>query len=194
MNSSRKSTMGMRFVSAMIMMAVMLCRVVPSSAGELDTRRIWAGLELFPAMVAAVEGIQDKRTGDNTLTLVFVYRDRKNEAMSMAEHVNRIGKIRGMDLATRIVPFDRIHDDGLKPVAAVFLTQKSGTFLNDVIRFGQDQSALVFSPFEGDVEHGVSGGILISDIIKPYVNLSALTQAHLSLKPLFLRVSESYDP
>lgn len=190
----RRASFNYRVFYRIIIMMVLVCSVVPSFAGELDRVRIWAGLELFPAMVAADEGIHDKKSDDNTLSLLFVYRDLKKDAHEMAGHVKQIGMIRDLAISVTVVSYTQLSGYDRKAIGGVFLTQHPGEFCDDVIRFGQKNHALIFSPFEGDVENGISGGILISDIIKPYVNTDALNKAHLSLKPFFLRVAEHYDP
>jgi hypothetical protein len=50
----------------------------------------------------------------------------------------------------------------------------------------------VFSPFAGDVEAGVSSGLVVSDRILPYVNVEAMRLSGVQMKPFFLRVAEQY--
>lgn len=177
---------------ALLCLFILFLTMTSVSAGELDKQRVWAGLELFPTMLAADSDIAEKKDADNRLHLLVVYRDRKNDAEDIAGYLNRIRTVRGIELVVHVEPYNAINDDDARQIAGVFLTQKSPADLDRIIRFGEEKHAIVFSPFPGDIERGVTGGILVSDMIQPYVNMDELNRASIRLKPFFLRVAEQY--
>lgn len=59
------------------------------------------------------------------------------------------------------------------------------------MRYGIKHRIIIFSPFQGDVERGASGGILISDRILPYLNLETMHLSDIRIKPFFLRIAET---
>lgn len=182
------------FFQILVVFLLIHCTLLPLSAGELVKHRIRAGLELFPAMLAADSGIGEKQTPDGRLLLLLVYRDRKAEAEEMAEFLSSINTIRGISVKVDITPYSRIEAYENTRVAGIFLTQKEPGALFRIIHYGEKHRVIVFSPFAGDIERGVSGGILISDIIQPYVNMESLDRSTIALKPFFMKVAERYEP
>lgn len=184
-----------RIVFTIILVAGIFTVMAPGlCADELTRQKVWAGLELFPAMVAADTEIGRKTTPENTLLLLLVYRVNRFEAEEMAAYLGRVGSIRNIPVSVVPVPFNRLNVYEEKRVGGVFLSESSPGYLGRVTHFGKTHHAIVFSPFEGDVEKGVSGGILIHDMVKPYVNSHALEQAGITLKSFFMNVAERYEP
>ncbi len=172
---------------ALILLPGALC------AGEREDRRAWAGLDLFPSLLAADENISEKQGPDGKLLLVLVYADREEMAGEMAPHLEKIGKIRGIPIRLELSEATSVKDYENIPVGGIFLTQKLSHELDTILRFGKNHRAIVFSPFKGDVERGASGGILVSDRILPYVNMETLRGSDIRIKPFFLRITEQYE-
>ena len=75
-------------------------------------------------------------------------------------------------------------------VVGVFLAEPLHDDLRLVLDFARSRNAMVFSPFEGDVERGAHGGISVRDRILPYINTSALQRDGIRLKAFFTKVAE----
>jgi hypothetical protein len=78
------------------------------------------------------------------------------------------------------------------PPAGIFILQPLGEKLPELIRFAVNKGIILFSPFQGDVEKGVLGGLHISDRVLPYINKSTMNSAGINIKQFFIRVSVIY--
>ncbi len=162
-------------------------------AGELEKLRIHAGLRLFPAAIAADKNIRKKTNADGKLLLLIIYRNDKAIAEEMADALLKVKTIRGTAITVETASYDDIGGSYPKKTAALFLSQPGYSGLKNVISFGEKRQILVFSPFHGDVEKGVACGLVVSDMIEPYVNTAALKKASVRLKSFFLKVATQYD-
>src|SRR5262249_46453671 len=77
--------------------------------------------------------------------------------------------------------------------AGVFLAsaQNPGD-LAQLIRWSTDAHVVLYSPFEGDVEHGVAAGLAVEGKVQPYLNTGALQAAGVEIKPFYLKVAKTY--
>jgi hypothetical protein len=178
----------------LLLRAVLLLLLFPqvSAGDELENRRAWAGLDMFPSLLAADSGIAEKKGQEGNLRLLLVYRDREDLAEEMSIHLERIGVIRDIPVRISIIRIDELKDNLDLAPAGIFLVNRAGNAIEAVIRFGREHQAIVFSPFAGDVERGVSSGMVITDRILPYVNLEAMRLSGIHIKPFFLRIAEKY--
>jgi hypothetical protein len=161
--------------------------------GAREDQFVRVGLEFFPSLIAADQDISTKTGADGKLLLVLLYKDQKEAAETVARHLEAIETFR--DIPIRIVLTNdssfKTHQD--TPIAGIFITQELGRELDAVIDYGKAHNSITFSPFEGDVERGVLGGISISDRILPYVNMDTMQRAGIRIKPFFLRIAERYE-
>ncbi len=65
--------------------------------------------------------------------------------------------------------------------------------MQSLVRFGIDRHVIVYSPFEGDVESGILGGLSIEAQVRPYLNRATLESSHIMLKEFFLKVAKVYQ-
>lgn len=163
------------------------------SAGELEKMKIKAGLDLFPSLLAADSDIRIKKDQTGELKLIIIYKNNKILADEMATYLKRLKSVRGTDFNVATSSYSEIGQYKNTRIAGVFLVQKSSENLENIIDFSIAQKAIVFSPFTGDVEKGASCGLIISDIIQPYLNTKALEKASIRIKPFFLKVAELYE-
>jgi hypothetical protein len=173
------------------MLAVLLLFPGALFAGDREERRVWAGLDLFPSLLAADEEIAEKQGPDGKLLLLLHYADDPSAAQEMAGRLEKIGNIRKIPIQVEVTASLKDYDD--TPVAGIFLTQKLSREFDGVIRYGTEHQIIVFSPFEGDVERGASGGIVVSDRILPYVNMETVRQSEIRIKSFFLRIAVAYE-
>ena len=161
-------------------------------ADEPADRRAWAGLDLFPSFLAADADITEKKRPDGALHLLLVYKDRQNLAESMRTHLKRVKKVHDIPIRIRITEIDELSDKVEPSLAGIFLVERIGDKIEAIIRLGREHRAMVFSPFVGDVQRGVSSGMVITDRILPYVNVEAMRLSGIRIKPFFLRIAEQY--
>jgi hypothetical protein len=163
------------------------------TAGELSDQRAWIGLDLFPSILAADDSIAGKKCSDGVLQLLLVHTGRKGLAEEMAARLRRIKEIRGIPIRVSIVEIHELEKTADCQASGIFLTEQAGAGLEAVIRFGRERHAVVFSPFPGDVEKGITSGMMISDRILPYVNVEAMRLSDVHLKSFFLGIAKHYD-
>ncbi len=161
-------------------------------ADGLSEQRAWVGLELFPTFLAADSHIAEKKEADDRLHLLLVYRDRKNLSEEMAARLSRIKTIRNIPVRVSTAMIDDLENVPGGTPAGIFLVERMGNKLGTAIRFGKERQVIVFSPFQGDVERGVSAGMVVSDAILPYVNIEAMRLSGLHIKSFFLGIAEQY--
>jgi hypothetical protein len=180
------------FIAAGLLAALLLLSAAVARAGDREESRAWAGLDLFPSVLAADAEIAEKRGPGGELPLVILYQTDRELAEEMARRLARTGTIRGLPIRVEIARYPAPVNGANPPPAGAFLAEPRIGDLDAVIQFGRENRRLVFSPFAGDVERGVPAGIAVSDRILPLVNAEALESFGLRLKPFFLRITEVY--
>lgn len=164
-----------------------------ASAVDRDELRVKAGIDLFPSLLTADLDIADKKGDDGFLTLLLVYIDKKSETMEMARVLGSQKSIKGIPVRVEITNDLTMSSYRDKPPAGIFIAQPLGDKLSDVISYAVNNSIVLFSPFKGDVEKGVLGGIHISAKVLPYINLSSMKSSGIRIKNIFIRISVTYD-
>ena len=154
-------------------------------------RRIHIGLKVFPAVVAANQSLPQGL--NRPVRLLVVYLDDRQGALATAARLRELRAIRDRPVRVEVARSDRLPANGDLPVAGLFLAQWLNHRLQPVIRYARQRRAVLFSPFEGDVERGVMSGLSVRDRILPYVNPAALAAAGVRLKPFFLEVARRHE-
>lgn len=162
-------------------------------SNERDKSLVWAGLDVFPSLLAADKDIIHKVGPDGKLLLVLVYAGDREAAAEMARHLRRIKQIRDIPLRIELRRNTSFQAATESRPAGIFLTQRMGSALKPIIRFGIEQHVIVFSPFEADVEQGVLGGIVVREGILPYINVKTMHSSDIQVKSFFLRIAKLYE-
>jgi hypothetical protein len=168
--------------------------VAPLAAQDRDsqsTRRLHAGLDLFPSFLAADQQLASKKDRDGNLLIYIVHHNDRRTAQKIASRLRDLQKIKGIPLKVVIVRDDYAEFHKQQP-AGIFIAQANLPHLAAVINFGKQKSIITFSPFVGDVDLGVAGSIAITARILPQVNMTTLADSRLDLKPFFLRIASRY--
>lgn len=177
-------------------LALFVALVLPWSPLSADTEtelRISIGLKLFPSMLAADERLVDKKNDKGNLHILVVYQDQLGAAEAIARRLTSIPSIKGIPLHITVQAAATIGLNSESGTGGIFLADALGDELAGVIAFAEKNRVLLFSPFVGDVERGVHGGISVRDRILPYINPKSLEQADIQLKPFFIKVSERHE-
>jgi hypothetical protein len=164
-----------------------------TQADEWDDRRVSVGFKLFPSLLAADKNIKNKQGADGKLLLLIVYTDDQKNAESLAKNLRAKGSVRKISLNVQITNLKSLPKFKQQKITGLFLSQRINNGIDNLISFGLEKRAIVFSPFEGDVAKGVSGGLFVTDRVQPYLNVKALKSAKIHLKSFFLRVAKHYD-
>jgi hypothetical protein len=179
-----------RFLMMLVGLLLLFCTHV--LALEMKDMRLNAGLEVFRSVLAADMNIRDKRGDDGSLLLVLIYRNDKKLAETVARNLEDAQRIHDIPIRVELATIDALSQYQNTPPAGIFLVQEIRDERETVVSFGKRHHIIVFSPFEGDVEDGIVGGIHISDRLLPYINIEAMKASNIKIKPFFLRVSKHY--
>lgn len=180
---------------AVVMLVNVLGGLSFAIGDELEARRIKTSLAIFPRIVAVDEDIDSKLDADKQVQLVVTYRNdsvsAQNQASILSASVQNIG---GRPLAVRAVEMNELLGLGSAAISGVFVAEVlEDDALERLLQFARERHILVFSPFSGDVERGVTAGISVGSQVKPYFNLPALARAKIVVNPTLLRISKHYE-
>lgn len=163
-----------------------------AAAVDRDELRLKAGIDLFPSLLAADLDIAEKKGDDGFLLLLLIYRDNGSETQEIARVLTSLKTIRGIPVRVETTNDLTMSSYRDQPPAGIFITQPLDDKLSGVINYAVNNGIVLFSPFKGDVEKGVLGGIHISDRVLPYINVSSMKSSEIHIKQFFKRVSVSY--
>ena len=160
-------------------------------------RRVQAGARFFKSLLAADLELGRKASGSDLLIVVF-YTDDRRAAEDLAASLRGAGgdgdRIRGFNARIELSSDASFRNLGGQVPAGIYLAQSPETeALRRIIRYGIDNSVIVYSPFEGHVEKGVLGGISVEAQVRPYVNAATMQASHIRLKPFFMKVTKVYQ-
>lgn len=156
-----------------------------------EEQRFRVGLKLFPAILGAIEDLEDRRASDGKLEIRVVYEGADTVAREAAAALRSIGRIREIPLNVQTLSADALDaDDSL--LGGIFVASVD-VGAKRLRLWSERHRALVFSPFAGDVEAGAVAGIHVADRILPFVNLPRAQRAGVRFKPFFLKVVRRYE-
>lgn len=162
---------------------------------ELEARRIKISLAIFPRIVAVDEDIDRKLDAHKHVQLVVAYgRDTVTAQGQASVLMGSVQNIGGRPLVVQVLPVNSLSNDNPATVSGLFIAEKlEDGELERVLQFARQRHIIVFSPFSGDVERGVTAGIAVGSQVKPYFNLAALKLSGVAVNPTLLRISKHYE-
>ena len=164
-------------------------------AGASDENRlITVGLNLFPNIVSIDEDIAKKRADDGNIYLLITYEDQPLQAEKQAEKLrSQVTMIKKLPVIVKVVKASELHSFS-KLSAGIFLSEwLYEELLQQVINHASEHGTLVFSPFTGDVERGVTMGMQITSKIWPYCNTDTLERSDIHFHPSFMKIMRCYS-
>jgi len=181
----------------LLALAVALGVIAPLIADDLADVRAQAGARLFRAFLSADVDVDKKKVEKDQILVVFLYADDRHRAAdlaaSFAGNPKEAVTIHGAPVLVELSSDTSLASYGSRIPAGIFLVQApSQNTLKSIIRYGIDHHVIVYSPFEGHVERGVTGGIAVEAQVRPYVNQQTLEASNITLKPLFFKVTKVY--
>jgi hypothetical protein len=183
---------GFRWVAtAVLSIAMSMAPAVHSD--EMADRRMEAGTRLFRALLAADVDLPKKALPGNQLLILFYYTGDGRRAADLAKAFVTAGDVRGLPVTAEVTNDATLAKYGSRVPAAVFISDSSPRgSLQSIVRYGIDHRVIIYSPFEGDVESGVLGGLSIEAQVRPLLNRATLESSHITLKTFFLQVAKVY--
>jgi len=184
------STFPQRIVAALAIAFLAVARI---GADELADTRAELAARMFRAFLTADVDL-DKKAIDNRLVVLFVYSDDRRRAVSLAgEFLGQAKDIHGVPIEIEFTNDATLAAYRTRIPAGIFLAQTvPASALRPVVRYGIDHHVIVYSPFEGDVERGILGGISVEAQVRPYVNAQTLSASNITLKSLFFKVTKVF--
>ncbi len=191
-----------KYISKFTLQFVIIALVTLSSsafsvvADDYSDRRIHAGAKLFRTLLAADQNITEKVTPDNKLQLALIYNNNQSAAKSVADDLQGRANsdIRNIPIKTTLLKVSELASSGTTHLAGLFITQQLfEDELQMVIRYAVDHHIIIYSPFEGDVEKGVLGGMSVEARVRPYLNIRTMQAADVHLKPFFMKVAKQHE-
>jgi hypothetical protein len=164
-------------------------------ADSYDERRVRTGARLFRSLLAADTGL-DRKAGPDGGLVVWVYSTDNRLGQDVLALLNPPGDpakalVRGHGLQVRII--DRLPaatDTQGTPMSLFLASPPPVTALPALVRWSVTARCILFSPFEGHVEQGVTAGLAIEAKVQPFLNRQSLEASGLVLKPFFLKVAK----
>lgn len=183
------------FYWGMVILVVMLVTTVGwVVADETDNRRIDISLSIFPRIVAVDNQFREKLDADKKAYLLFVYDKDDKYASELVDRVQKNNaNIGGMYVAAKAVSIADDLVEGSPPTAMFIVEKLDDAQLKKVMAFSNKTNRLLFSPFSGDVERGVTVGISVTNRVKPYFNLTSLRESKVSINALLMKMSKRHE-
>jgi hypothetical protein len=164
-------------------------------ADTYSERRIAVGLNLFGALLVADRQAETKVNAGGRLPVYVLYVEDHRAAQEYATNLQaELPRIRTRQTRiTSIALKDYLAGSQDLPLG-IFISQRlTDEELSKLTGTAIDQSVILFSPFEGDVEKGVMAGLSIQASVRPLVNLPVLRATGADIKPFYLKVAKTYE-
>jgi len=163
-----------------------------SLAQEALAPRLQIGINLLPVMIAANNDLAKSDPG-KSLPIYLVYREDRYHGERLEQLIGHIGTIRKHTLDIKVISLDELLAVEPQLHSTVFISEPLENRLPELVEFSQQQRLLLFSPFKGDVERGVTTGFQVTDKVLPLVNMTSLKQSKIQLKAFFLRIAVKHE-
>lgn len=164
-------------------------------ADTYSDRRATVGLNLFRALLVADQEAEAKADEAGELPVYVLYAEDRIQADSYVDTLQlELGNIRERRTRIESVSFNDYLSRKRDSPLGIFISQRlTGDELERLVRRSVEQGVILFSPFEGDVEKGVLAGLSVQASVRPYINLKALKETDIAIKPFYLRVARTYE-
>lgn len=194
---SKPSNRKIRRLFALQLLLVVLISMPGRSliADDYKDRRIHVGLKLFRALVTADLQAAAKTGADGSLPVYMVYAKDDADMQDYQHSLQAsLAKLRDIPVRVELRSLqDAIAASAAKPAAIFIAQQLNNQELQQLVQLSIAQKIILFSPFEGDVEKGVLGGLSVEATVRPFINIHTLNASHLEIKSFYLQVAKHYE-
>lgn len=164
-------------------------------ADATTDRRALVGLNLFRTLLIADQEAEAKADREGKLAIYVLYVSDQQKASDYRDSLrSELTSIRETPAEISVISLnDYLASEGLGAMG-VFISQRLN---DDEVRAlstkATKEHVILFSPFEGDVEKGVLGGISVQASVRPYINIDVLTKTGVEIKSFYLKVAKKYE-
>jgi len=182
----------MKLLSAVLFCTGLLALIAASAtfARDLDEDLIEVSLKVFPRLVAVDLDLKKKTAPDGKIKVLLIYNNKQARAETIRRKLmSEYSKIAG-------IPVGFTTDNKLpeNTPTAIFITERlNDQFLNKIVDYSISHNTFSYSPFESDIEKGVTAGISIGIRIVPYLNRNTLNRSEVRLHKILLNSSKLYE-
>lgn len=183
----------MKFILKFFLLLPLALNIPGSFADTYTNRRIQTGSKIFRTLVAADMNLDNKIDAEGRLLFALVYSNDP-EGSHIAEKTLELATSTIQERPIKIIRLSLSRLKNQNNIAAILITQRLEVEeLHSIIAYSKKNRIILYSPFEGDVEKGVSAGLSVEARVRPYLNQAALEAAGIRIKPFFLKVSKLYE-
>jgi hypothetical protein len=168
-------------------------------ADSFDDRRVRTGAKIFRSLLAADIALEQRGAAHvgKPAVLVWVIGDSTKLNAEITAVIAPVGdpvrsKIRNIEVQVQNFASLAATKTAPVPIAVYFSANLNEQDFAAWLNWGGSHKVLLFSPFEGHVERGMTAGLSVQAKVQPYLNSKALAAIAWQLKPFFLRVSRVY--
>lgn len=186
-------------LKAILLLLVLILLSAPSKglllADTFTDNRIQVGLKLFRSLVSADLDIKQKLNANRELPVALVYVSSDSDARDLQQTLHdSFSTVKDVPVDVQVRNLSElIQDTGNKPVAIFIAQPLNESQLAALVKYGIERQVIVFSPFEGDVEKGVLGGLSVQATVRPLINVRTLNDSRIRIKPFYLKVAKHYE-
>jgi hypothetical protein len=163
------------------------------TADSFTERRTSVGLKLFRSMLVANTAYQQKITDLDTLRVKIIFNHGLAKAQTLKQSlIADSAKLHGKAVVFELISIKDYLQSNDK-ILGLFIAEKiDHASLQALIDKSITTQTLLFSPFKGDVEKGVLGGISVESKVRPFINMKTLNASKVTIKSFYLRVSKKH--
>ena len=182
-------------VALLLFSLVLACNLVAVAfADSFEDRRVRTGARIFRSLLAADTDLQSKAKARAGLHIWVI---GKGDVLQQDVHELIASKVDPKRATIQTLPvtisshqsFDELGSLPA-PVAVFFVSAPKEAEFKKWLDWSAKTRTILFSPFEGHVERGMTAGISIQAKVQPLLNQSKAQALQLKLKPFFLRVTK----
>ncbi len=163
-------------------------------ADTFTDRRITVGLKLFRTMIIADTGYKQKVVDEKNIKVSFIYSKDERFANELESELSSdIRDLHGVPVVFDVVSVSEYLASDEYMLGGFISEKLSKTDLKNIIDKSIRHQQILFSPFEGDVEYGVLGGVSVESKVRPFVNVETLKKGKIRIKSFYLRVAKKYE-
>lgn len=163
--------------------------------------RIRTGLKIFRSLLLADRDIEEKVNDEQSVDIVFLFQANNGKAKHFAKTFVRMGRrssvglIKGNPIRVHVMrKLSLIENTNIQPAAIFIIDPLIESRVKAIAEYGRKNKIITFSPYEGDVENGILGGLAVDSRILPFINTSTLAASEVRIKSFFLKVARTYEP
>lgn len=184
---------GLRALAGVLLGLLLSCILVAAAfADSFEDRRVRTGARIFRSLLAADMDLGSKSGAGVTIWVIGNGDVLQQDVHELIASQSDPTRARIQNLPVNITAYQRFEQVGPlpTPVAVFFVTPPKEAEFKQWLAWSTKHHTVLFSPFEGHVERGMTAGISIQAKVQPLLNQRQMQAVKLRLKPFFLRVAK----